>query len=87
MYTFRVRSLDEDGVEPGGGDGGQHDPGRAAHQVAPAAPHDAGDLGDLAHGGHGQGQRLESKHGLVEGFVAFSNLVYRYRPKLMPQVA
>ena len=39
-HPFRVRGLDEHGVEPGGGDGGEHDPGRAAHQVAPPAPDD-----------------------------------------------
>ena len=55
----RVRCLDEHGVEPRGGDGGEHEPGRAAHQVPPPAPHDARNLSDLARGGHRQGQRLE----------------------------
>ena len=60
VYAFRVRSLDENGVEPGCGDGGEHEPGRAAHQVAPPAPDDARYLRDLAHRGHREGQRLES---------------------------
>ena len=57
--AFRVCSLDEDRVESGGRGGGEDEPGRAAHQVAAARPHDLHDLRHLAQGRHGESEGLE----------------------------
>ena len=59
--SFRVCRFDEDSVKARGRSCRKDEPGRAAHEVAAARPHDVRDLSDLAHRRHGKREGLQRK--------------------------